>query len=357
MPVTNDYRDSTLQKQLSLHEFTIEIFGRAFTSIHRIYLVREFQALWRGEGFSFRRYIILIQNESILPPGEHHYRFKFSLPETTEQVRSNWHRYVKWKDRHPFPGKNSVHQIPPSMAQIEGIQRWGSTAAHVEYVIIATVKKGPGEKWHSRMPKSVRPFKVAACSRHDLPRESLWQQLERTLQVAGGAAKITCRIPQVLTQRGKIPIYMKADRPGLVLQSLKIKLYVVYLVRARHMIWPEKRTKCTHTTQLLRCEMRLPLQEEFALVRSRDIPDGIPVPFVTFNLACLAHWMEIKYRVAVPGSKGEIKDIMQNISVQVQCWKAGEQMLQVPRKSVAGPDCGGFVGEHFTEEEYRARRS
>lgn len=345
----------SLEKQLSLCEFTLEVYGRAFTRINRTYLYQNFQAEWRGQGFMFKRYIVLIQHPTILSPGQHDYQFRFQLPLTTEQVRGNWRLFNKWKQRDPFAGKNTFHAIPPSMPTIACNQTWGSADAHVQYVIKTIMKRGPEEKWHSMMPKALETFKVAAPPQPDFPNGGLWQQLERTLQVANEAVNITCRIPQVLVQRDRVPIYMKADHPGLVLTNLKIKLYVVFLIRARNVIWPEKRTKCTYAIQLAKWDgNRAPisLSTDFALVDWREISDNIPVSFTTFNLACLAHWMEIKYRVAAAGSKKEVKGQMENISVRVQSWKP-HQTQEIQRKEVDGERNGGSEEKLFTEAEYR----
>jgi hypothetical protein len=52
--------------------------------------------------------------------------------------------------------------------------------------------------------------------------------------------------------------------------------------------------------------------------------------------------MENKYRIGEAGSKGEIKDTMQNISIQVQAWKVRGQAQQSSRKRVGADSYGGL---------------
>ncbi|OQE44554.1 hypothetical protein PENCOP_c002G06050 [Penicillium coprophilum] len=342
----------TLIKPLSVSELTVTIFGRAYTSISRTYVVRNFSYEWLGQGFFFKRFVVLIRSPTTLPAGEHSFSFTVQLPTSTEQVQGNWHFFNKWKDRAPFPGKNSVHPLPGTMA-MGCNQTWGTASAHVEYIVSTAMKKGPEAGFFSSIPKGSSVFVVSPRPRPDLPQVPVagsWQQLTRTIQTPNGTANITCRLPQVLTQRSQIPVYFKADRP-LELTGLKIKIHVVYLVRGRHVIFPEKRTKCTHTVWLVKAETgSMELGSEFLLAKSTEFPEAVPMTFVTFNLACLAHWMEIKYRVRAPGGNTEVKDVMKDISVQVQSWTGGQAQGNGVQIRQAGE---GLIGEVLNEEEYR----
>lgn len=165
-----------------------------------------------------------------------------------------------------------------------------------------------------------------------------------------GSANITCRLPRVLVRRSQIPVYFKADQP-LELTGLKIRIHVVYLVRGRHIFLPEKRTKCIQTMWLVKEETgSMELTSEFLLIKSIRIPDGVPMTFLTLNLACVAHFMEIKYCVTAPGSNTEIKDLMKDIPVEVQSWVGGDSQGSRDRKEQTE---NGFEAEVFKEEEYR----
>ena len=118
----------------------------------------------------------------------------------------------------------------------------------------------------------------------------------------------------MLTPRTGIPVYLKSG-PPLVLTGLKIKLFVMYLVRARSVLYLDKRTNATHMAELVRAEggsTRLPSED--LLVCLPKLPSGVPTTFLTFNLACEGQWMEVKYRVTVPGDTLEIKDAMKGYS-------------------------------------------
>ncbi|KAK2760159.1 hypothetical protein FQN54_002225 [Arachnomyces sp. PD_36] len=342
-----------LTKPLSVSELTVSILGRAYSSIDRTYVVRNFHYEWLGQGFFFKRFVVLIPSPTTLPPGEHTFPFTFQLPASTEQVQGNWHFFNKWKDRAPFPGKDNVHPLPGTMSMACN-QTWGGVNAHVEYVMSATVKKGPDAGFTTSMPTGASVFTVAPRPRPDLPQPSAavsWQQITRTIQTPDGTANVTCRMPRLLTQRSQIPIYLKADR-SLVLTGLKIKIHVGYLVRGRHMIFPEKQTGCTHTVWLVNAQNgSVNLGPEFLLVNSPELPEGVPIPFVTFNLACLSHLMEIKYRVKTSGSNAEIKDVMKDISVQVQSWTGAQlQENEAPGQQRVENRSEGRI---FNEEEYK----
>lgn len=343
----------TLTKPLSISELTVSIYGRVFSRIYRQYVLSNFRYDWRGQGFLFKRFVVLIQSPTTLPPGTHTFPFKLQLPATTEHVRSNWNMFNKWKPRDPFPGNDTPHPLPGTLTDMVVSETWGSTDAKVEYIIETKIKKGPEAGFFESMPNDGRTFTVASRPRPDLPQSpesSPWQQVVRTIQTPAGPANITCRLPQVLIQGGKVPIYLKSDRP-LILTGLKIKLFIVYLVRGRNLIWPDKRTNVTDTIQLVKAETgSVQLSAEYVLVCAPQIPPGVPLAFVTFNLACLAHWLEIKYRVTLPGEKEETKAVMKDISVQMQSgvggWVAGGngQGEKVDRS---------LVGQVFNEEEYR----
>lgn len=346
----------TLTKPLSVSEFTVSIYGRTFSRIYRQYVFSNFRYDWRGQGFFFKRFVVLIQTPTTLPPGTHTFPFRLQLPATTEQVRGNWHMFNKWKPRDPFPGKDNTHPLPGTLADMAASETWGSTEGKVEYIIEANIQKGPEAGFLDSMPKDTRTFTVASLPRPDLP-QSLnsaqipWQQVVRTIQTPDGPANITCRLPQVLIQGAKAPIYLKSDR-SLVLTGLKIKLSLEYLVRGRNLIWPEKRTSVTPGAQLVKAETgSLPLSAEYVPVRVLEISRGVPLAFVTFNLACLAHWLEIKFRVTEPGGNQETKAVMKDISVQVQSWVGGwaGENGQGQGKQVGG----SFARQVFNEEEYR----
>lgn len=117
------------------------------------------------------------------------------------------------------------------------------------------------------------------------------------------------------------------------------------------MFLPEKRTKCIQTMWLVKAETgSMELTSEFMLIKSIRIPDGIPMTFLTLNLACVAHFMEIKYRVTAPGSNTEIKDLMKDIPVEVQSWVGGDSQESRDRNEQTEI---GFGAEVFKEEEYR----
>lgn len=232
-------------------------------------------------------------------------------------------------------------------------QTWGFACAHVEYIVSATVKRGPETSFLTSMPKGSTVLNVSTRARPDLPLTPAagpWCQITRSIKMPNGSANITCRLPRVLVQRSQIPVYFKTDQP-LELTGLKIKIHVVYLVRGRHMILPEKRTKCIQTMWLVKTETRsTELTSNFMLTKLIGIPDGVPTTFLTFNIACVAHFMEIKYRVAAPGSNTEVKDLMKDIPVQVQSWVGGDSQGSGDRNEKTE---NGFGAEVFNEEEYR----
>lgn len=339
----------TLTKPLSISELTVSVYGRAFSRIYRQYVLNNFRYEWRGQGFFFKRFVVLVQSPTTLPPGTHTFPFKLQLPATTEPVRGNWHMFNKWKPRDSFPGNETPHPLPGTLADIAVSETWGSTDAKVEYIIEAQVKKGPEAGMLESMPKDARIFTVASTPSPSLP-PSLdsvpWHQVVRTIQTPAGPANLTCRLPQVLIQGSKIPISLKSDRP-LILTGLNIKLLVAYLVRGRNLVFPEKRTNVTHIFELVRAETgSAQLPAEYMLVRAPELPEGVPMAFTTLNLACLAHWIQIEYRVTLPGQKQEMKAAMNDIAVQVQSG-AGHR-----GGNGQGNQAGGFVGQVFNEEEY-----
>lgn len=343
----------TLSKPLSISELTITILGRAFSLIDRVYLVRNFQAEWRGQSFFFKRFVVLVPSPTVLPTGAHSFPFKFRLPTVTERVNGNWHLFMKWKNRSPFPGKKSVIPLPGTMS-MGCNQTWGSTKVNVEYAILTKVKKGPEAGFFLSMPKDVRSLTVAFPPRPDLAQaadSAPWQQITRTIETPAGSANVTCRIPQVLFQGANVSIYFRSDRP-LILKSLKVRLYEVYIVRARSVLWPEKRTKATDILHLVHAEgFQTPFSSEFLLVSSPKLPENAPMQFMTFNVACLAHWMEIKYRVAPPGAESSTKDAMKDISVQIQSRAAGRAKENARQGQQT---CGEERSQVFNEEQYRS---
>ncbi|KAL4807451.1 hypothetical protein BDV18DRAFT_135386 [Aspergillus unguis] len=177
----------------------------------------------------------------------------------------------------------------------------------------------------------------------DLPGTDSWQQHAQTIRVSNADASITVRIPQVLTQREPIPIYIKSDTPGLNLTNLKVRMYIAYAVRARNVFFLAKSTTCTDRIELAIMENTTPLQTEYIRFRANTLPE-VPLAFMALNVACLSHWMEVKYRVAAPGAK-EVKDVVR-MPVRVQSWTIGEQAVHGKLQE------GG--GQVFKEAEYHS---
>ncbi|KAL4962025.1 uncharacterized protein BDV14DRAFT_203179 [Aspergillus stella-maris] len=340
----------TLTKPLSLSYFAVTVFGSVFTRIYRVYLIRNFQAEWQGQGFPFKRFVILIPTPTTLQPGEHTFPFSVDIPATTDNVKGNWHRFVNWKDRAPFPGKKTVHQVPGTM-KMDAKQRWGSADGWVEYVAVTEIKKRPDEGFFSWIPKADQPFDMACLPRTDLP---------PPVTTAGPGYNHAS--PAGLDAAFADTNLLRIRYTGSCRHQLEAKLYIVYLIRARSLLWTEKRTKTAQMIQLVDSQGKgsVSLGNEFKLVYQRDMPEQIPVPFMTYSLACLAHWGEVRFRVKGPDGQKEVKDVFKNIPVQVQSWTVGEIQGSGMGGKV-GENYSGFSGEVFIEEEFRrwkaARRS
>ena len=123
-------------------------------------------------------------------------------------------------------------------------------------------------------------------------------------------------------------------------------------MRARSVLWPEKRTKATGILHLVHAEgFQTPLSSEYLLVCSPELPEHAPMQFMTFNVACLAHWMEVKYSVMSPSAKSDTKDAMKDISVQIQSRAAG----RAEKNEHQGKHtCWEERFQVFNEEQYRS---
>jgi hypothetical protein len=146
-------------KPLSVSDLRLTFYGRGYSHIFRRYLFSFAFADWYGQGFLFERTTVLLEGPTTLPPGDHEFNFAIQVPEVSEPVRRNFKGLIKWKERAPFAGKGTTHDLAPTMT-MEGRNHFGYTEGAVEYVLKAEMKKGPEAKLLSMALKETLPVKL-----------------------------------------------------------------------------------------------------------------------------------------------------------------------------------------------------
>jgi hypothetical protein len=131
---------------------------------------------------------------------------------------------------------------------------------------------------------------------------------------------------------------MKADRDGFILEGFTISVHSVYTARGRSIIWPEKLSKTTETYQLGSWEGTTDaLRQQFLTAGGPyRVPESVPVRFATFNVACMAHWVEIRFTLRDLNENKKAKGGFPDLSVSVYSSATRKPLSQKPlsRKAV-----------------------
>lgn len=337
-PITGTIR-LNLTKALSVSDLRLTFYGRGYSHIFRQYLFSFAFADWYGQGFMFERTTALLEGPTTLPPGDHEFNFAIQVPEASEPVRKNFKGLIRWKERQPFAGKGTTHDLPPTMA-MEGRNQFGYTEAAVEYVLKAEIKKGPEARLLSMSLKETRPVSLTTLQ-PSLPAASPHHQLVQLVATRAGPVNISIDVPQILVQGDAFQVMMRADRDGFTLEGFTISVHSIYAARGRSIIWPEKLSKTTETYQLGSWDGATnALRQQFLTAGGPyTLPESVPVRFATFNVACLAHWLEIRFTLRDPNENKKVKGGFPDLPISVYSSVTRKAPSQKPlsRKPVNRP--------------------
>ncbi|KAJ0423232.1 hypothetical protein BJY00DRAFT_310360 [Aspergillus carlsbadensis] len=310
---------------LTFCELSLTLIGRATSRIVRELTIPCLpgQAKWKGKVRLCERVIVLVDQHTSLEPGHHQFPFRLRIPEMTEPYSGDdrsGRRTKDWKQVASFTDGQTTHPLPPSVdarSDQGHIVFYGDASADVEYELQLTRKTNPRE-WKTQ-PAFVQKIKMAAplATRRQ---EVNWMKVEKPLGGSYRDAMLSVQYPTPITQWDALPIQVAMIHGrGFPLISLKVKLITQYAVRGQSWILPEISSPVVSKEKLIAWQGRLDLVPgQYQFVRSEPLlASQIVAKFSTASVACVAHELEIKYKVQ--DSQGMIlSGILDRVPVDIQ---------------------------------------
>ncbi|KAL2865284.1 uncharacterized protein BJX67DRAFT_383025 [Aspergillus lucknowensis] len=310
------------REPLHLTELTVRLSGRATTRIFRelSIIIMPIQQRWKAEVTLCDRRLILVDTLTTLPPGVHKFTFHFRVPATIEippETDAERGRKKEWLLATPFVGFQTSHPLPPTV-EVKSEQDkpfgYGKASALIEYHISASGKANY-QNGQSFLPPPTKIVSVAGPSM-ELVEEI--QPRKLGLLLSGRkhqGVEVSVEIPGTVTQWEPFPVRIGIEGAGFALVSLKIKLHTLYAVRGRSTLWKKERVDAARSEdKLLAWEGKKELPPgEPQLVESAPVScKAAVVNFATLNVACVAHQLEVKFKLqdsegkVIPGLIGPV---------------------------------------------------
>ncbi|KAL4935571.1 hypothetical protein BDV06DRAFT_228700 [Aspergillus oleicola] len=323
---------------LALSELIITIHGTGSTRIFRelSLVVVPLQGRWKSKATYVERVLILDdgnENNYIAPGEAAEHPFILKIPETSEieiADTSSEKRRKDWVDggkAAAFTKVMGAHPISLSTtfkSEYTALLGWGTAEAQIEYLLTESGGfKGKELLRPFSTQKLVMGAPITSSPTEQPERISLLQSLMGKHQ----GVTATAKFPIVLTQGEVFPIEFSINEEGFALVSLKAKLFTGYLVRGRSSWLRESIGSAMSEDKLMAWEGKQDLTKGQAqLVQSEPILSTDAVArFSTLNVACLAHELEVKFKVQ--DSKGKVfAGVFTRVAVDVRGPSPGEEL-------------------------------
>ncbi|KAL4799957.1 hypothetical protein BDV19DRAFT_384796 [Aspergillus venezuelensis] len=333
-------------KPLSLTELILTLHGTGTTRIFREpnIAIMPLQGRWKSNVTYIERGWVLVdgssdggangdgsgnENVSIAPRQVAEYPFTIRTPTISEieitETRSERRKkdWVEDGKAVPFAGVKGLHPTPPITtfkSEYKALLEWGTVEAHIEYSVTAS---GRLEGKHWARPFATQKIIVGAPAvkpvSPTITEQPKQTTLSQTLMGKHKGVTATVKFPTVLTQGKSFPVEFSIYGEGFTLISLKAKLFTAYAVRGRSSWLRESVGSAISQDKLMAWEGKQDLTKgQVQLVQSQPIlPTDAVAVFSTLNVACLAHGLEVKFKVQYGKGKA-FAGVLRPVDVKVR---------------------------------------